>query len=472
VSGPPDDDEPASAPSAAFAETAATPERGATQGSARTFQPGEFVARRYQVIRFIARGGMGEVYEVDDVELQARVALKTLRRELGDDEELLSRFRREINLSRKVTHAKVCRIFDLGFHTSPRGRVAFLTMELLDGESLHRRIKRSGRFTPEEALPIVEQMARGLGAPHAPGSASALQSYRRALPMYERAANPAGVEAMHTNIGQQLQRARQLDEAERELKLAFELARQIGERRGEAVVLESLGGLYLDRGELSRALDTFSQATALATQNHDATTVAQTRRKQGEALHPMGRVREAEEAFLDGIAKLDGMDETARSADGKLRLARLYVDLDRVADAEKLARDAVEQHRRAGVDSGEAGAVLARVLVAGRKLAEARAVADAALARSPEDLHAYAAVADVELAEGHAEAAVARLRCELSARLAEVPARLDAELLLARALEAAGHSAEAAARRSATAAEATKKGFALIAKQAARPSAR
>jgi len=89
--------------------------------SPHTFQPDEVVAGRYRVIRFIARGGSGEVYEVEDFELRARVALKTLRPELADDDLLLARFRREINLSRRITHANVCRIFDLGFHPRRAG---------------------------------------------------------------------------------------------------------------------------------------------------------------------------------------------------------------------------------------------------------------------------------------------------------------------------------------------------------------
>jgi tetratricopeptide (TPR) repeat protein len=134
----------------------------------RTFQPYEWVAHRYRVNRFLARGGMGEVYEAEDTELHIRVALKTLRAELSHDDALLWRFRREIALARRVTHPNVCRIFDLGFHDSPRGRVAFLTMELLDGESLSRRCAR-GRLSADEALPIVEQLAAGLQAAHAFG---------------------------------------------------------------------------------------------------------------------------------------------------------------------------------------------------------------------------------------------------------------------------------------------------------------
>jgi tetratricopeptide (TPR) repeat protein/tRNA A-37 threonylcarbamoyl transferase component Bud32 len=135
----------------------------------RSFAPDEFVAGRYRVIRFIARGGMGEVYEVEDVELRSRVALKTIRADLADDEISLNRFRREIQLARRVTHPNVCRIFDLGHHLGRRGRVTFLTMELLDGESLLRRVRARGPLKPAEALPLVQQMVAALGEAHALG---------------------------------------------------------------------------------------------------------------------------------------------------------------------------------------------------------------------------------------------------------------------------------------------------------------
>jgi serine/threonine protein kinase len=137
-------------------------------GTRRAFADDEVVAGRYRVVRFIARGGMGEVYEVEDGELRIRVALKTIRVELVDDEAVLERFRGELALARRVTHPNVSRLFDLGFHDTPRGRIAFLTMELLAGESLRERIRR-GRLEVQEALPIVEQMAAGLAAAHAYG---------------------------------------------------------------------------------------------------------------------------------------------------------------------------------------------------------------------------------------------------------------------------------------------------------------
>src|SRR5262245_15596420 len=69
-------------------EPAPTPE-------ANTFSVGELVADRYRILRFIARGGMGEVYEAEDRELQIRVALKTVRAEVSTNANILERFKRE-----------------------------------------------------------------------------------------------------------------------------------------------------------------------------------------------------------------------------------------------------------------------------------------------------------------------------------------------------------------------------------------
>jgi serine/threonine protein kinase/tetratricopeptide (TPR) repeat protein len=143
--------------------------------SAQTFAPGDFAADRFRIARFIARGGMGEVYEAEDIELHERVALKSIRGELLQDAKALERFKREVHLSRKVTHPNVCRIFDL-FRQSPstitgsnRGPVVFVAMELLEGETLAEFLQRRPRLKAEEAAPIASQMASGLGAAHAAG---------------------------------------------------------------------------------------------------------------------------------------------------------------------------------------------------------------------------------------------------------------------------------------------------------------
>src|SRR5262249_30645902 len=73
---------------------------------------GEVLAGRFRIVRFIASGGMGEVYEAEDQELRERVAVKIIRPEIFAQPNALTRFKREVQLARKVTHRNVCRIFD------------------------------------------------------------------------------------------------------------------------------------------------------------------------------------------------------------------------------------------------------------------------------------------------------------------------------------------------------------------------
>jgi tetratricopeptide (TPR) repeat protein/tRNA A-37 threonylcarbamoyl transferase component Bud32 len=135
------------------------------------FTAGELLAGRYRLVRFIARGGMGEVYEAEDLELKERVALKTVRWDVARDTLAVERFKREIQLARKVTHPNVCRIFDVSHHREEGAAEAtiFLTMELLPGETLSQRLRRTGPMLPGEALLIASQIAEALNAAHRVG---------------------------------------------------------------------------------------------------------------------------------------------------------------------------------------------------------------------------------------------------------------------------------------------------------------
>ena len=171
-----------------------------------SFAPGEVVAGRYRVARFIARGGMGEVYEAVDRELSGRVALKTIRPDIAENPTALERFRREILLARRITHPNVSRVYDIGRHTgtpaqpgAPAPEVVFLTMELLEGESLSARLSR-GRPPRDEALELVEQMAAGLDAAHA--LAIVHRDFKSANVMLVPAAGPGpAVRAVVTDFG-------------------------------------------------------------------------------------------------------------------------------------------------------------------------------------------------------------------------------------------------------------------------------
>jgi serine/threonine protein kinase/TolB-like protein len=149
---------------------AATPTPAPVRGDGPlAYAPGDLVAERYRVVRPLGEGGMGEVYEAEDLLLHERVALKTVRAVVAADETTILRFKREIQLARKVTHPNVCRIFDVGLDRREGREHAFLTMELLEGETLSARLKRAGKLAPEEAQPIAEQIAAALGAAHAAG---------------------------------------------------------------------------------------------------------------------------------------------------------------------------------------------------------------------------------------------------------------------------------------------------------------
>jgi eukaryotic-like serine/threonine-protein kinase len=133
-------------------------------------RPEELLAGRFSIVRFIARGGMGAVYEAEDLSLRTRVALKIIRSALLADGSALERFRREVLLARRVAHPNVCHVYEFYEARTAEGvAVHFLTMELLDGGTLARRLRDGGPMSTAEALPLVVQMCDGLEAAHAEG---------------------------------------------------------------------------------------------------------------------------------------------------------------------------------------------------------------------------------------------------------------------------------------------------------------
>ena len=119
------------------------------------------VAGRYQIVRWLGGGGMGRVYEVRDLELDERVALKVLRSGMPD--EALERFRREVKLTRRILHRNVARMFDIGDHAGDK----FLTMELVDGPSLAQALGAPMTFA--QLRDVALQLCAGLAAAHATG---------------------------------------------------------------------------------------------------------------------------------------------------------------------------------------------------------------------------------------------------------------------------------------------------------------
>ena len=148
-------------------EISPTPLDVAVPGHKYIFAPGDLIAGRYRVLRKVAKGGMGEVYEVHDLELHSRVALKVISLKSAAKPNAAEMFRREILLARQVTHPNVCRIYDIGHHEHPdHGDLLFLTMEFLEGTTLADRVRTQGPVSKEDALPLIQQMIQALAAAH------------------------------------------------------------------------------------------------------------------------------------------------------------------------------------------------------------------------------------------------------------------------------------------------------------------
>ena len=127
--------------------------------------PGTLLGGRYSILRLLGQGGMGAVYKARDLELDRVIALKVIRPELAGNPGILQRFKQELILARHVTHKNVIRIYDLG----DADGLKFITMEYVDGEDLRALLRRHNKFSPTEAVEIVQQICRALEAAHAEG---------------------------------------------------------------------------------------------------------------------------------------------------------------------------------------------------------------------------------------------------------------------------------------------------------------
>ena len=125
---------------------------------------GAVLAGRWRIRGHLGRGGMGHVYSADDDVLGVVVALKVLVLR-GDPARALDRFRDEARLARRVTHPNVARTYDVGAHDEMR----FITMELVDGESLRARLRRERALPVAEVARVCAAAADGLAAAHAVG---------------------------------------------------------------------------------------------------------------------------------------------------------------------------------------------------------------------------------------------------------------------------------------------------------------
>ncbi len=108
--------QPVSGPAATVDATIDAPPPSSSENTAHRndsthgrFVPGQQLGDRYRIVALLGRGGMGDVYRADDLELGQSVALKFIPERVANDPETLDRFRREVRTARDVAHPNVCR---------------------------------------------------------------------------------------------------------------------------------------------------------------------------------------------------------------------------------------------------------------------------------------------------------------------------------------------------------------------------
>ncbi len=144
---------------------------------ASNFRPGDSVDGRYRILRFLASGGMGEVYEALDTVTSERVALKAVLAAACDNQRMLRHFVREARLGRRIRHRNVCHVFEARAADAARAppshagvpySTPYFTMQYVDGETLTERVRRAP-LSIDAALTIARQLLDGLAAVHDAG---------------------------------------------------------------------------------------------------------------------------------------------------------------------------------------------------------------------------------------------------------------------------------------------------------------
>jgi serine/threonine-protein kinase len=130
------------------------------------------LGNRYDLSGLLATGGMGQVWRAHDRLLGRAVAVKVLRSEYTGDPQFRARFRAEAHHAAALSHPNIAAVFDYGEEQTTDGsgeHLAYLVMELVEGESLSALLARTGPLSPEQTLVVLRQTAAALAVAHAAG---------------------------------------------------------------------------------------------------------------------------------------------------------------------------------------------------------------------------------------------------------------------------------------------------------------
>ncbi|MGH8794086.1 MAG: serine/threonine-protein kinase, partial [Stackebrandtia sp.] len=126
----------------------------------------DMLAGRYRLDKRVGGGGMGDVWRGEDTLLRRTVAIKMLLPNLSDERNFRERFHREACAIASLEGPSVVDVYDYGEVEGPRGLLAFLVMQYVDGQSLSRRLGGWGRLNSQDTLQVVAQVADALQTAH------------------------------------------------------------------------------------------------------------------------------------------------------------------------------------------------------------------------------------------------------------------------------------------------------------------
>ena len=126
---------------------------------------GVLLNNRYQLLERIGTGGMADVFRARDSMLERSVAIKVLHETYSDDQSFQDRFKQEARAAANLSHPNIVTVHDFGFD---HGQL-FIVMEHIPGKDLKTIIRQRGRYSVEEAIPLIVQACAGIGYAHRAG---------------------------------------------------------------------------------------------------------------------------------------------------------------------------------------------------------------------------------------------------------------------------------------------------------------
>jgi serine/threonine-protein kinase len=128
---------------------------------------GQVIAHKFKLVRLLGAGGMGAVYEAEDVLLKRRVALKLMKPEVARNKSMAERFIREGRAANAIDHKNIVRVFDLAM--DEENSSLFIVQELLSGESLAEKLQREHKLSVGETVVILDSVLEALQFAHEKG---------------------------------------------------------------------------------------------------------------------------------------------------------------------------------------------------------------------------------------------------------------------------------------------------------------